>query len=34
MSIDIEFIHLKDELHEQYVMAHSELSELKGYPNH
>tara|TARA_R110000851_G_scaffold881_1_gene3012 strand:+ start:7879 stop:10716 length:2838 start_codon:yes stop_codon:yes gene_type:complete len=30
MSIDIEFIHLKDELHEQYVMAHSELSELKA----
>lgn len=29
MSIDIEFIHLKDELHEQYVMAHSELSESK-----
>ena len=30
MSIDIEFIHLKDELHEQYVMAHSELGELKA----
>tara|TARA_B110000467_G_scaffold58817_1_gene53733 strand:+ start:2390 stop:4429 length:2040 start_codon:yes stop_codon:yes gene_type:complete len=30
MSIDIEFIHLKDELNEQYVMAHSELSELKA----
>jgi len=29
MSIDIEFIHLKDELHEQYVMAHSELGESK-----
>ncbi|WP_191603807.1 Tn3 family transposase [Marinomonas algicola] len=30
MSIDIEFIHLKDELHEQYVMAHSELGESKA----
>jgi len=30
MSIDIEFIHLKDELHEQYVIAHSELSESKS----
>ena len=30
MSIDIEFIHLKDELHEQYTMAHEELSELKS----
>ena len=30
MSIDIEFIHLKDELHEQYAMAHSELGESKA----
>lgn len=30
MSIDIEFIHLKDKLHEQYVMAHSELNESKA----
>ena len=30
MSIDIEFIHLKDELHEQYVMAYSELGESKA----
>ena len=29
MSIDIEFIHLKDELREQYTTAHEELSEFK-----
>jgi TnpA family transposase len=29
MSIDIEFIHLKDELHEQYSTAHEEIGELK-----
>ena len=29
MSIDIEFIHLKDELREQYTTAHEELREFK-----
>lgn len=29
MSIDIEFIHLKDELREQYIKAHEELAVLK-----
>jgi hypothetical protein len=29
MSIDIEFIHLKDELREQFTKAHVELGELK-----
>lgn len=29
MAIDIEFIHLKDDLHEQYVMAHAELGECR-----
>jgi len=29
MSIDIEFIHLKDELHEQYSTAHEEIGEFK-----
>ncbi|MCP4988990.1 MAG: DUF4158 domain-containing protein [Colwellia sp.] len=30
MSIDIEFIHLKDELREQYTTAHVELGEFKS----
>ncbi|MDO6505952.1 DUF4158 domain-containing protein [Colwellia sp. 4_MG-2023] len=29
MSIDIEFIHLKDELREQYIKAHEELTAFK-----
>ena len=29
MSIDIEFIHLKDELREQYINAHEELTVFK-----
>ena len=30
MAIDIEFIHLKDDLHNQYVTLRSELSECKA----